>query len=140
MSKMPEIKQVIYSDPVTVVIWGDGTKTKSRCDEDDIYDELTGFMLCVFKKLMTPKAMRKMFKDYVYDVDSKKIKWQSEPTWLECEGWADEFVGGLTVDDEATTRSLKDAFSVGEFNDDKVVADLVEYILNHGDKGYIYVL
>ena len=89
---MPEIKQVIYSDPVTVVIWEDGTKTKSRCDEDDIYDELTGFMLCVFKKIMTPKAMRKMFKDYVYDVDSDKIKWQSEPTWLE-EDWADEFVG-----------------------------------------------
>lgn len=137
---MPEIKQVIYSDPVTVVIWGDGTKTKSRCDEDDIYDELTGFMLCVFKKLMTPKAMRKMFKDYVYNVDSKKIKWQSEPTWLEYEGWADEFISSLTIDDEATTRSLKDAFNVGEFNDDKVVANLVEYILNHGDKGYIYVL
>ena len=130
MSKMPEIKQVIYSDPVTVVIWGDGTKTKSRCDEDDIYDELTGFMLCVFKKLMTPKAMRKMFKDYVYDVDSKKIKWQSEPTWLEYEGWADEFIGSLTTNDEAIAKGFKNAFSVGMFDDDKVIADLVNYMVN----------
>lgn len=80
---VPEIKQVIYSNPVTVVIWADGSKTISRCDDNDIYDELTGFMLCVFKKALTPKAMRKMFNQYVYDVDSDKIKWQSEPTWLE---------------------------------------------------------
>ena len=139
MSKTPNIKQVIYSNPVTVVIWDDGTKTRSRCDEEDIYDELTGFMLCVFKKMMTPKAMRRMFKDYVYNVDSDKIKWQSEPTWLE-EAWVDEFVGSLIVDDETTTKSIKDAFNVGMFDDKKVVADLVEYMLNHGDKGCVYVL
>ena len=139
MSKTPNIKQVIYSDPVTVVIWGDGTKTRSRCDEGDIYDELTGFMLCVFKKIVTPKTMRKMFKDYVYNVDSDKIKWQSEPTWLE-EDWADEFVGSLTMDDEDATRGIKDAFHVGTLDDDKVVADLVNYMLNYGDKGRVYVL
>lgn len=88
MSKMPNIKQVIYSDPVTIIIWEDGTKTLSRCDDDDVYDELTGFMLCIFKKVLTPKTMRKMFKNYVYNIDSDKIKWQSKPTWLE-EDWLD---------------------------------------------------
>ena len=70
---MARIKKVIYSNPVTVVIWDDGTKTKSRCDSQDIYDELTGFMLCVFKKGMPAKEMRKMFETYVYG-DSDKIK------------------------------------------------------------------
>lgn len=138
---VPEIKQVIYSDPVTVVIWGDGTKTKSRCDEDDIYDELTGFMLCIFKKLMTPKAMRKMFKDYVYDVDSKKIKWQSEPTWLE-KCWADEFICNLNVSDEFAAKCFRDAFKVGEPHNTKteakIIPDIVDYILDNVDGG-IYV-
>lgn len=70
---MAKIERVIYSNPVTVVIWDDGTKTKSRCDSQDTYDELTGFMLCVFKKIMPAKEMRKMFKTYVYG-DSNKIK------------------------------------------------------------------
>ena len=70
---MAKIERVIYSNPVTVVIWNDGTKTKSRCDSQDTYDELTGFMLCVFKKAMPAKEMRKMFETYVYG-DSDKIK------------------------------------------------------------------
>ena len=73
MKKMARIKKVIYSYPVTVEIWDDGTKTKSRCDSQDTYDELTGFMLCVFKKVMPAKEMRKMFETYVYG-DSDKIK------------------------------------------------------------------
>lgn len=73
MNRMAKIEKVIYSNPVTVVIWDDGTKTKSRCDSQDTYDELTGFMLCVFKKIMPAKEMRKMFETYVYG-DSDKIK------------------------------------------------------------------
>lgn len=149
MSKIPSIKQVIYSDPVTVIIWGDGTKTISRCDDDDIYDELTGFMLCVFKKALTPKAMRKMFNQYVYDVDSDKIKWQSEPTWLE-EKWADEFVCSLSVDDEYATKCFKEAFCIKDeafhkqasysevLGNEEAIRDLINYILDNVDGG-IYV-
>ena len=70
---MPKIKKVIYSNPVTIVIWDDGTKTKSRCDAEDMYDELNGFMLCVFKKIMPAKEMRRMFAECVYG-DGDKIK------------------------------------------------------------------
>lgn len=149
MSKIPSIKQVIYSDPVTVIIWGDGTKTISRCDDDDVYDELTGFMLCVFKKALTPKVMRKMFNQYVYDVDSDKIKWQSEPTWLE-EKWADEFVCNLSIDDEYATKCFKEAFCIKDeafhkrasynevLGNEEAIRDLVNYILDNVDGG-IYV-
>ena len=88
---MAKIERVIYSNPVTVVIWGDGTKTKSRCDSQDTYDELTGFMLCVFKKIMPAKEMRKMFKTYVYgDNDKiKRDKTRSNKKSLWVEGWRD---------------------------------------------------
>ena len=71
---MAKIKRVIYSKPVTCIVWEDGTMTKARCDNVDTYDELSGFMLCVFKKLMHAKQMRKLFADYVYGDDPKKIK------------------------------------------------------------------
>ena len=105
---MPDIKRVIYSNPVTVIVWEDGTKTRSRCDESDVYDELTGFMLCVFKKALNPKAMRKMFNDYVYDIDSNKIKWNSSPTWLKEE--EKDVVHG-TMDDKAIIEDMKDFLS-----------------------------
>lgn len=68
------IKRVIYSDPVTTIIWDDGSKTQSRCDEHDNFDELTGFMMCVFKKNMKHKDMRQMFKTFVYGDDKHYVK------------------------------------------------------------------
>jgi hypothetical protein len=65
---------VIYSDPVTTIIWADGTKTQSRCDERDNFDELTGFMMCVFKKVLKHKDMRKMFDTFVYGNDKHYVK------------------------------------------------------------------
>lgn len=44
------IKKVIYSDPATIVIWTDGTKTVVKCQEDDVYDEQTGLLMCIAKK------------------------------------------------------------------------------------------
>lgn len=46
-----DVKNVIFNPPVTVVLWTDGTKTISRCSEDDSYEERTGFLVCVAKKL-----------------------------------------------------------------------------------------
>ena len=68
------IKRVIYSDPVTTIIWDDGSKTQSRCDEHDNFDELTGFMMCVFKKIMNHKDMRQMFDTFVYGDDKHYVK------------------------------------------------------------------
>lgn len=69
-----KIKKAIYSNPYTHILWSDGTKTTAKCDDADTYDELTGFMMCVFKKMFPAKQMRKMFKNYVYGNDKKYIK------------------------------------------------------------------
>lgn len=104
---IPDIKRVVYSDPVTVVIWEDNTKTMSRCEDGDVYDELTGFMLCVFKKALPPKVMRDIFEEYVYDVESKKIKWDSYPTWLEDELIGEDIVRG-TLDDMTLYDAIRE--------------------------------
>ena len=74
MSSTVKPLRVIYSNPVTVVFWDDGTKTLSRCDKVDTYDELTGFMLCVWKKTLPPKLFRDMLSKFVYGDDPKYIK------------------------------------------------------------------
>lgn len=74
MSSTVKPLRVIYSNPVTVVFWDDGTKTLSRCDEVDTYDELTGFMLCVWKKTLPPKLFRDMLSKFVYGDDPKYVK------------------------------------------------------------------
>lgn len=56
LQKMPKfdagcIKRVIFNDPVTVVIWGDGTKTIVRCIEGQEYEPYAGFCAAVTKKL-----------------------------------------------------------------------------------------
>lgn len=52
---IPEIKKVIYNPPATVIIWSDNTKTVVKCQEEDVYDKQTGFMLCVIKKIFGNK-------------------------------------------------------------------------------------
>lgn len=47
----PIVRQVIYNHPATIVHWDDGTKTVVKCDEEDDYDEMTGFLLCFMKKV-----------------------------------------------------------------------------------------
>lgn len=71
---MPRIKKVTYSKPVTLIRWDDDTITKAFCDEVDNYDELTGFLMCVIKKMVPAKEMRKLFSKYVYGDDPKYIK------------------------------------------------------------------
>lgn len=51
-----EIKKVYFNDPVTVVIWTDGTKTIVRCQEGDVYSKETGLALCIAKKALGNKG------------------------------------------------------------------------------------
>lgn len=51
-SDLPNIKNVYFNNPVTVVLWDDGTKTLVRCQDGDTYSRETGLALCVAKKAM----------------------------------------------------------------------------------------
>lgn len=49
--KVPEIKDVIYNPPATVVHWMDGEKTVIKVQEGDTYDPEKGLLLAFAKRL-----------------------------------------------------------------------------------------
>ena len=52
----PEIKNVIFNDPATIVFWTDGTKTVVKCQEGDIFDPEKGLTVAIAKKVYGNKG------------------------------------------------------------------------------------
>ena len=48
--RIPEIKNVIFNDPATIVFWEDGTKTVVKCQEGDEFDPEKGLAMAIAKK------------------------------------------------------------------------------------------
>lgn len=48
----PTIKNVIFNNPATIVMWSDGTKTVVKCGENDTFDPEKGVAMCCMKKLL----------------------------------------------------------------------------------------
>ena len=49
-SYIPEIKNVIFNDPATIVFWEDGTKTVVKCQDGDEFDPEKGLFMAIVKK------------------------------------------------------------------------------------------
>lgn len=49
---VPDIKDVIFNDPATIIKWSDGTKTVVKCGEGDIYDPEKGMAMAIAKKAL----------------------------------------------------------------------------------------
>ena len=49
-SSIPEIKNVIFNDPATIVFWEDGTKTVVKCQDGDEFDPEKGLAMAIVKK------------------------------------------------------------------------------------------
>lgn len=73
-----KIKRVKYDKPWTIVWWADGDITRSKCAENDVWSESTGFNACVAKHyFQTAGAYNKVLKTYCNDVDNDKVtSWQ----------------------------------------------------------------
>lgn len=48
---LPEIKNVIFNNPATIVQWSDGTKTVVKCQKGDTYSKETGLAMAILKKV-----------------------------------------------------------------------------------------
>ena len=48
--RIPEIKNVIFNDPATIVFWDDGTKTVVKCQDGDEFDPEKGLAMAIVKK------------------------------------------------------------------------------------------
>ena len=69
-STIPEIKNVYFNDPVTVVMWNDGTKTIVRCSENDFYDPEKGLAMAIIKKFYgNDNSFHKIFKKWLPNED-----------------------------------------------------------------------
>lgn len=63
---IPEIKNVYFNDPYTIVMWSDGTKTMVRCQDGDTYSKEVGLALCVSKKSLGNKPnFNNVFKKFI---------------------------------------------------------------------------
>ena len=69
-SRVPDIKDVIFNPPATIVLWADGTKTVVKCQEDkDEYYKEVGLAMCICKKVYGNKGnynnvFKKFIKEY----------------------------------------------------------------------------
>ena len=66
------IEKVIYNKPAVIVIWSDGTKTRSTCAKGDVWNPDLGLTNCVIKKLMGQGFVNKMFRDWAIASSDKQ--------------------------------------------------------------------
>lgn len=63
--QIPQIRNVIFNDPATIIFWMDGSKTVVKCMQGYEFDAYTGFMAAVCKKLFgSSSAVRKIVHSY----------------------------------------------------------------------------
>lgn len=82
------IDRVYFNDPVTVVLWKDGTKTIVRCQEGDTYSAETGLSLCFAKKALGNRGnFNDVFKKFVPEekVEETAVEEAAEPETEEVE-------------------------------------------------------
>ena len=51
-NSLPEIKEVIYHKPATIILWKDGTKTVVKTQNKEKYDKEKGFIMAYIKKIL----------------------------------------------------------------------------------------
>ena len=69
-ARVPDIKDVIFNPPATIVLWADGTKTVVKCQENEgEYSKEVGLAMCICKKVYGNKGnynnvFKKFIKEY----------------------------------------------------------------------------
>lgn len=71
---LPEIKNVIFNNPATIVFWSDGTKTVVKCQYDDVFDREKGLAMAICKKVFGNKG------NYCNQL-KKWLPKEEEPKW-----------------------------------------------------------
>ena len=61
-----DIKQVIFNDPATIIVWKDGHKTVVKCEKGDTYNKEFGLALCLIKEFFNNTgAYNKIFEKWI---------------------------------------------------------------------------
>lgn len=71
-NKIPNIKQVYFNEPVTVVLWENGDKTIVRCQNGDAYSKESGLAIAIMKYMSGNKGkFNDIFKKWIPESDEK---------------------------------------------------------------------
>lgn len=65
------IESIVFEPPYTIINWSDKSKTMACCDDEDLFDMVSGASLCILKKVMGNSEVNKLLKD-IYDLTTKK--------------------------------------------------------------------
>lgn len=121
---VPEIKNVYFNPPYTVVIWEDKTKTKIKCQDGDIYDPEKGLALAISKKALGNKgSWYEVFKKFISPADLEpELKTADKPKYKVGDkvlikkvdpfpnkyGWFDYLKGKVVTVNNYDTETLTD--------------------------------
>lgn len=62
----PQIENVIFNDPATVVFWSDGDKTVVKCQPGDVFSKELGLAMAICKKVYGNRGnYNEVFKKWV---------------------------------------------------------------------------
>lgn len=96
---VPEIKNVVFNPPATIVFWTDETKTVVKCQDNEEFDPEKGLAMAFFKKThgnkghyfeeikkWCHKGSLSMIKDEMHEMTDEKVietveKGTSNPKW-----------------------------------------------------------
>ena len=71
-TQMNLIKNVIFNDPATIILWNDGSKTVVKCGEGEVYDPEKGLAMAISKKVLGNKGnYYETFKKWLPEKESK---------------------------------------------------------------------
>lgn len=90
---VPSIKKVIFNDPATIVIWGDGSKTVVKCQDGETYDPEKGLAMAISKKALGNKGNYcEVFKEWLPEEEERTVELKLDTSELSksLEGLADK--------------------------------------------------
>ena len=98
------IKQVIFNDPATIVLWTDGTKTVVKC-ENEVYDPEKGLAMALSKKMLGNQGNYfDVFRKWLpKDYETPSAKKEAEPWKI----WYREFKDGKCIASGVYIKSYK---------------------------------
>lgn len=76
---MPQIKEVKFNGPATIVFFDDNTKVVIKCTDTDIFDPEKAVMICVLRKAlgMSSSQFKKWIGNWTKAYEEPKETWNS---------------------------------------------------------------
>ena len=138
--RIPEIKEVIFNGPATVVYWKDGTKTTVKCGNyEAFYDREKAVAMCFLKKMFKP-SIKSHWLDVINDAikaaDDKVAKVEAdkaEKAQIKADNIA-KAEEARKKKAEKKAEALKEEIQTLEKKENNTVKDLFKTIQNENNK------